>query len=568
MYNPEELKLEQGNNVRRGRHPRAGHPARAVRAGQGAHAVDGAVLRHLRDRRGRAHPHRPDRRAARQAARRPRPRRCCCSRSAGSSSAACSSTPASGSRCSCRDGTPVRSTLSVRLQEYVRSTSRSAQGLFFGSPTVSAAVNAASLARAARRPGLGRPSTCTVRGRHAQRAGRRPTSAIRRCWREIAEANGIDDPLALPTGVSLVIPAAPGTAPVTDTADRAAFAPRFEVRLSGLTHGRRPGGPGAEPDGRDRPGPGRLVHAHPAQRRQQAARLGAARPGQDRRDPPRVRQRPDPAFLGEIASIEPSFPQRRAADDHRVRLRQVVQAAARPARAHRVHLRSTTASSRRDRGRERADPGGRPDTACLPREGHPGRERHGVPQGAGRAVLLRRLRRVGPPALPVPAAADRGARAGVGPQPVELRTAHLRRRAGRACRWSAGTTRSSPSRSTRTALASGLRPRQPGGAARQHRRSTCSRSLVRKGIRHESIDNPLEAAVLAKSAARRPARGDVRGAGSCIGIPDLAAGNYVAIRGRRPALQRHLPGAQGDPPARRQRVPHRLLDHASAATPA
>ena len=40
-----------------------------------------------------------------------------------------------------RDGTPVRSTMSVRLQEYVQVDLEIQQGLFFGSPTISAAVN-------------------------------------------------------------------------------------------------------------------------------------------------------------------------------------------------------------------------------------------------------------------------------------------------------------------------------------------------------------------------------------------------------------------------------------------
>ena len=55
---PGGAEARAGQQLRRGRHPRAGRPAGAVRPRQGAHAVDGAVLRHLRDRRGRAGPHR------------------------------------------------------------------------------------------------------------------------------------------------------------------------------------------------------------------------------------------------------------------------------------------------------------------------------------------------------------------------------------------------------------------------------------------------------------------------------------------------------------------------------
>src|SRR6266545_801799 len=57
-----------GQHLRRGRHPRARRAADAVRAWQGPGADDGAVLRHLRGRRGRPQPHRADRAAARQAA--------------------------------------------------------------------------------------------------------------------------------------------------------------------------------------------------------------------------------------------------------------------------------------------------------------------------------------------------------------------------------------------------------------------------------------------------------------------------------------------------------------------
>ena|GEM_PF-742097 len=57
------------------------------------------------------------------------------------------------------------------------------------------------------------------------------------------------------------------------------------------------------------------------------------------------------------------------------------------------------------------------------------------------------------------------------------------------------------------------------------------RSFARQGIRKESIENPLHAAVLAKSLLSDLLEGMYVGSGSCIGIPDLVAGNYVAIRG-------------------------------------
>jgi LysM repeat protein len=108
-----------------------------------------------------------------------------------------------------RDGTPVRSTLSVRLQEFVRIDMRVERGLFFGSPTVSAAVNTAVSAAVDAGNALlsGTPSVHivlagdTLSGLAAAFLG----DAGR--WRDIARANGIDDPFDLPPGRSLVIPA-------------------------------------------------------------------------------------------------------------------------------------------------------------------------------------------------------------------------------------------------------------------------------------------------------------------------------------------------------------------------
>ncbi|MCX5328346.1 LysM peptidoglycan-binding domain-containing protein [Streptomyces sp. NBC_00140] len=99
-----------------------------------------------------------------------------------------------------RDGTPVRSTLSVRFQEYVRVEVDVRQGLFFGSPTVSAAVNAVGTVI-----GVGTTLHVTtasdtlsgIAGAYLGDPG---------LWREIARANRIDDPLNLPPGRTLVIP--------------------------------------------------------------------------------------------------------------------------------------------------------------------------------------------------------------------------------------------------------------------------------------------------------------------------------------------------------------------------
>jgi nucleoid-associated protein YgaU len=98
------------------------------------------------------------------------------------------------------DGTPVRSTLSVRFQEYVRLDVEIRQGLFFGSPTVSAAVNAAGAV-------VGVSSTV-----HVTSAGETLSGLAGAylgdpaLWRLIADANHIVDPFDLGVGRSLVIP--------------------------------------------------------------------------------------------------------------------------------------------------------------------------------------------------------------------------------------------------------------------------------------------------------------------------------------------------------------------------
>jgi len=98
------------------------------------------------------------------------------------------------------DGTPVRSTLSVRLQEYVRLDVEVRAGLYFGSPTVSAVVNAAGAV-------VGVSSTV-----HVTSAGDTLTGLATAylgdpaLWRLIADANNVQDPFDLGVGRSLVIP--------------------------------------------------------------------------------------------------------------------------------------------------------------------------------------------------------------------------------------------------------------------------------------------------------------------------------------------------------------------------
>lgn len=112
-----------------------------------------------------------------------------------------------------RDGTPVRSTMSVRLQEYAQVDLEIQQGLFFGSPTVSAAVNAVAggTVQAVSSVLTGASTVYLVRqgdtlsgiaAAYLGDAGR---------WREIAAANKMDNPFDLPPGRSLVIPSGPAS---------------------------------------------------------------------------------------------------------------------------------------------------------------------------------------------------------------------------------------------------------------------------------------------------------------------------------------------------------------------
>ncbi|MFI9155492.1 LysM peptidoglycan-binding domain-containing protein [Streptomyces sp. NPDC053367] len=107
-----------------------------------------------------------------------------------------------------RDGTPVRSSLAVRLQEFVRVGVEVEQGVFFGSPTASGLVNrAAGAAGEAVGAGAGQPSVhLVVRGDTLSGlAGSYLGDPA--LWRDIALANGISDPFALEPGTRLMVPA-------------------------------------------------------------------------------------------------------------------------------------------------------------------------------------------------------------------------------------------------------------------------------------------------------------------------------------------------------------------------
>jgi nucleoid-associated protein YgaU len=106
------------------------------------------------------------------------------------------------------NGTPVRSFLSVRLQEYVRIAVDVERGLFFGSPTVSAAANA--VRGAVQSAVAGDRIHVSVRGDTLSGIAAAMLGDAAR-WRDIANANDIDDPLNLPPGTRLVIPPTSGT---------------------------------------------------------------------------------------------------------------------------------------------------------------------------------------------------------------------------------------------------------------------------------------------------------------------------------------------------------------------
>jgi phage protein D/phage baseplate assembly protein gpV len=56
-------------------------------------------------------------------------------------------------------------------------------------------------------------------------------------------------------------------------------------------------------------------------------------------------------------------------------------------------------------------------------------------------------------------------------------------------------------------------------------------SLIRKGVRTGKVDNPIDAMLLAKSMLSNLLEGLYEGSGSCIGIPELTAGKYIAVHG-------------------------------------
>lgn len=55
--------------------------------------------------------------------------------------------------------------------------------------------------------------------------------------------------------------------------------------------------------------------------------------------------------------------------------------------------------------------------------------------------------------------------------------------------------------------------------------------LVRQGVLEHHVDNPLDALAVAKALLQNLLDGMYEGTGSCIGLPDLTAGDYLEVRG-------------------------------------
>ncbi|MFI9155491.1 phage baseplate assembly protein V [Streptomyces sp. NPDC053367] len=75
--------------------------------------------------------------------------------------------------------------------------------------------------------------------------------------------------------------------------------------------------------------------------------------------------------------------------------------------------------------------------------------------------------------------------------------------------------------------------------------------MMRKGIRKQAVENPLDAKVLAESLLAELLTGTYEGTGSCVGAPVLAAGRYLEIRG----VGKRFSGTY-----RLRRVTHRIDD--------
>ncbi|MGQ4330378.1 CIS tube protein [Streptomyces hayashii] len=112
-----------------------------------------------------------------------------------------------------RNGTPVRAMVSVRLHEFATVDAEVRRGLFFASPTASSAVNrAVSTVRSVPRE---QPTVHTVIEGDTLSGLAATYLGDPALWRAIADANRVADPLTLTPNTRLIIPARrpDGTAP-------------------------------------------------------------------------------------------------------------------------------------------------------------------------------------------------------------------------------------------------------------------------------------------------------------------------------------------------------------------
>ena len=250
------------------------------------------------------------------------------------------------------------------------------------------------------------------------------------------------------------------------------FAPRFEVRLSGVTLAADLADQvlslTVETD-LDLAGSFSLTLRNP---RQPPARLRLAGHRQDGGDPPRLRRRtwcPRSSARSRRSSRHSRPTGRRRSWSRATTSRT---GCGTPSRTERSTADRTTASSR-PRSPPRTGSSRWSTRHRSSRRPGPGRDRHGVPQGLRRAVLLRRVRRMGPAALPLPPAAARGVHPGVGQEPVQLQPADLGQPAWPGSRRSGSTTRSWRRRITVTMLAADLDVETTLSSASAARRCSC-----------------------------------------------------------------------------------------------
>ena len=300
--------------------------------------------------------------------------------------------------------------------------------------------------------------------------------------------------------------------------------------------------------------------ADAAQPGQPPARLGPARPGQDGRDPPRLRHGPGAGVPRRGRGDRAVVPGGRRADravsgyDKSYKMRR-----AQPEPTEYTFMNDSVIAAQ---------------IAALnglipvvdPAPGLPSKTVQvesdmAFLKSRRRALLLRRLRGVGPAALPASASADRRVRAGVGDEPV-----HFHPRISAAGLAGLQVIRGYNQELAQTITVATLAADLDLDNLLERLGSSALRAaglVGPQGCPRQPVENPLDATVLAQSLLSNLLEGLYEGTGSCIGLPGLRAGQFVEVRGRGQAVQRHVSGPEGDAPHRQWRVRHQLR-HQSA----